>query len=189
MTDSAANSGLTEVALEETLQHHLVNTQIFMPFLVARLMEHPATSENTLEYQIRLQDVGGAGMRLALVRWTWTQTLVPPRPLAAQREYITEAAAYALAFAALSRFTTTALVSVADRGDRYDYVLAENGVRCGVEVSGTQSEDLQMMRDRQAQKIRQLQANPKRWGGYVVIVGFALREIWISRHVPKDSTQ
>ena len=183
-----AFSGVIEIALDEVLQYRPVNTQIFMPFLLARLMEHPATIDRTLEYQVTLQDIGEVGMRSFAVKWTWTEAMIPPLPLAAQREYITEAAAYALAFATVSRFTPATLVSVAERGDRYDYVLAENGNHCGIEVSGTQTEDRQIMRDRQAQKIRQLHDNPKRWGGYVAIIGFARREVWLSHHAPKDIT-
>jgi hypothetical protein len=178
---------IVRLTLEEAFQTQPVNTQIFKSFLVARLMEHSARVENTLDYQVVIQDVGSPGMRSTIVRWMWSEGSIPAIPLAAQSEYITEAAAYAMAFATISHFTQAVLVSVAERGDRYDYVLEENGVRCGVEISGTQTEDRQMMRDRQIQKIRQLLANPKRWGGYVVIVGFARCEVWLSRHAPEET--
>ena len=182
MSNSADSSNVVEIALDAAFQYRPVNTKIYEPFVIARLMEHQARVENTLDYQVPLQDVGTSGTRTIPVRWAWTDMMVPPTPLAAQREAITEAAEYALAFATISQFTSAALVSTATRGERFDYVLSEKSVRCGVEISGTQTEDRQTMRDRQVQKIRQLLANPKRWGGYVVIVGFARREIWLSHH-------
>ena len=150
-------------------------------------MEHSAVVENTLDYQVIMQNVDSPGARSEMVRWTWTEDMVPPTPLAAQPEDVTEWAACALAFAVVSKFTNAVLDSVARRSDRFDYVFAENGILCGVEVSGTQTEDRQMMRDRQIQKMRQLLANPRRWGGYVVIVGFARREIWLSHHDAEET--
>lgn len=182
MRHSAADSNIIEIALEETFLTRPVNTQIFQPFVVARLMEHPARVGNTLDYQIIMQNVGSQGTRTATVRWTWTDDMIPPTPLGAQPEDITEAASYPLAFAVIPPFTNAVVDSLAKRGERFDYVLAENGVQCGLEISGTQTADRQQMRDRQVQKIHQLLANPRRWGGYVVIVGFARREIWLSRH-------
>ena len=187
MSDAVESFHVVEIALDAAFQDCPVNTQIFKPFLIGRLTEHPAVMENMLEYQVHLQNVGSPGTRSVTVKWTWTEEMIPPMPLAAQQKDVTEAAAVAMAFAALTNFTSATLVSVAARGERFDYVLAEHGVRCGVEISGTQMEDRQAMRDRQMQKIRQLLANPKQWGGYVVIVGFARREIWLSRHAPEET--
>ena len=186
MSDSAEGSPVIQIALEDTFQQRPVNTQIHKPFLIARLMESPAAVDNSLEYHIHLQDIGSPGTRSTRVRWTWTDEMIPPTPLAVQAENITEVAAYALAFAVISTFTEASLMTVARRGERFDYVLSENGARCGVEISGTQTENRQMMRDRQAQKIRQLLDNPSGWGGYVVIVGFARREVLLSRHAPGE---
>src|SRR5216683_1935568 len=98
MSDSAENSPVIEIALEEMLQYRPVNTQIFKPFLIGKLMEHPSVVENTLEYQVQLQNVGSLGTRSVTVKWTWTEEMTPPMPLAAQQEAVTEAAAYAMAF-------------------------------------------------------------------------------------------
>ncbi len=182
MSGSAKASNVTEIALEETFQSRPVNTLIFKPFLISRLMEHPATVDNALEYQVHFQNVNVPGTRYATVRWTWTDDMIPPSPLAAQREFVTETAAYGLAFAAMSNFTNATLISVAARGESFDHVFIENGVRCGLEISGTQTEVRQTIRARQKQKIRQLLRNPNSWDGYVVIVGFVRREIWISHH-------
>jgi len=159
-----------------------VNTHIFAPFLIARLEEHPDVHERRLEYQITLQDIGVNGIRTVPFLLVWTEAMIPPVPLAAQREYITEAAAYGLAFAVLAHFTAAVLVDVADRGDRFDHVVSENGIRYGIEVSGSQAEERSLLRDRHVQKIRQLLDSPHRWGGYVAIVGFALREVILSYH-------
>ena len=188
MSDAADNFEVIEIALEEAFQSRPVNTQIFRPFLISRLMEHPAVVENTLEYQVQLQDVGEPGTRSVTVKWTWTEEMIPAGVLAVQPEDVTEWAACALAFAIVSNFTEAQMNSVARRSERYDYVFAENGVLCGVEVSGSQTEDRQVLRDRHLQKIRQLLANPRRWGGYVVIVGFARREVWLSHHEAEERT-
>lgn len=182
MNHAGDDLNVTEIVLEETFQYHPVNTQIFKPFVISRLMEHPAILSNSLEYRIEIQDVGELGTRSVRVKWTWTDEMIPARPLAAQREYITEAAAYALAFAIVKRFTSAELLDTAEREERFDYVLAENGAFCGVEVSGSQTESRQVLRDRHLQKIRQLLDNPMRWGGYVVIVGFTRREVILSYH-------
>ncbi len=184
--DSADSSDVIEIALEETFLMRPINTKVFEPFVIARLMEHSARVENTLDYEVMLQDVGEAGMRTIPVRWLWAENVIPVTPLAAQPEDITEWAACVLACAVISKFTDAALVMVAQRGERFDYVLSENGVQCGLEISGTQTEDRQTIRDRQQQKMRQLLANPKRWGDYVIIVGFARREIWVSRHSQEE---
>src|SRR4051812_43736380 len=114
VNDHEANSGIIEIALGEAFQHRPVNTQIFTPFLIARLMEHPATIERSLDYQVILQNIDITGARTLAVKWTWTDIMVPPVPLAAQHELITELAAYAMAFACLSRFTSATLISVAE---------------------------------------------------------------------------
>jgi hypothetical protein len=168
--------------LESAFRWRPVNTYIFAPFLIARLEENSQASDRALTYQISLHNVQGENRRTVPLKLTWTDSMVPPVPLAAQREYITEAAACGLAFALISHFTAAVLVDVADRGDRFDYVLSQNGVRCGVEVSGTQAEDRQSLRDRHQQKIRQLLDNPYGWGGYVVIVGFTRCEVILSYH-------
>ena len=182
MSDSAKDISVVEIGLEATFQYRPVNTQIFKPFLIGRLMEHSAVAQNSLEYQVQMQDVGGPGTRSVRVKWTWTDDMIPPTPLAAQREYVTEAAAYALAFAVVKRLTPAELFDTADRNERFDYVLLENGALCGIEISGSLTEDRQTLRDRHLQKIRQLLDNPMRWGGYVAVVGFTRREIILSYH-------
>jgi hypothetical protein len=182
MSDDAESSSVIEIALEERFLYRPVNTQILQPFLISRLIEHPSVIENTLEYQVQLEGVGRPGTRFVSVRWTWTEEMLPSLPLAAQREDVTEWAAVAMAIALLPSVTSAVLVNVADRNERFDYILSENGVLCGLEISGSQTEDRQIMRDRQLQKVRQLLANPMRWGGYVAIVGFARREVILSYH-------
>ena len=189
MRDSAGSSDVIEIALEATFQYRPVNTHIFKPFLIGRLIEHSAVLGNSLEYEVKLQDVGGAGTRSARVKWTWTPDIIPPTPLAAQREYITEAAAYALAFAVVKRPTPAELFDTADRDERFDYVLLEDGVLSGIEISGSLTEDRQTLRDRHLQKIRQLLDNPMRWGGYVAVVGFTRREIILSYHAGERSVR
>ncbi|GEM_PF-939096 len=189
MSDTAEKSDVTEIPLDEAFQYRPVNTVIHEPYVIARLMEHPARVENSLDYEVILQDVGTPGTRSLAVRWTWTDKMIPPTPLAAQREYITESAAYALAFAVIAQCTQAELVQVAERNDRFDYILSENGGLCGMEISGSLTDDRQVLRDRHGQKIRQLLENPMRWGGYVAVVGFARREMILSYHHAKGDKQ
>lgn len=145
--------------------------------------------ENTLDYQVQLQNVGSQGTRSLAIKFSWTDAMIPATPLAAQREYITESAAYGLAFAIVARCTSALLVNTADRDDRFDYIFSENGVPCGIEISGSQTEDKQRLRDRHQQKIHQLLANPMQWGGYVAIVGFTRREVILSYHAGRGNEQ
>ena len=78
---------------------------------------------------------------------------------------------------------------MAERNDRFDYILSENGRLYGMEISGSLTHDRQVLRDRHGQKIRQLLENPMRWGGYVAIVGFARREMILSRHQAEGDRQ
>jgi hypothetical protein len=189
INDPIERPNVVTIALDKAFQSRPVNTEIYTPFLIARLMEHPARVENTLDYQVSMQDVGSPGTRTVAVRWTWTEAMIPPTPLAAQSEYITEAAAYAMAFVIVARFTSARLLDTAQRGERFDHVLSENGVLCGIEISGSQTEEKQALRDRHGQKTRQLLENPLKWGGYVAIVGFTRREVILSYHNGEENIQ
>jgi hypothetical protein len=183
---SNSSDGSSVLLLDTAFVSQPVNTHIFAPFLIARLEEHADVHEKALDYQVTLHDIGAHGERTVPLRLAWTEPMIPPVPLAAQREYITEAAACGLAFALLAHFTAATLVDVADRGDRFDYIVSENGVRLGVEISGSQAEEKSLLRDRHGQKIRQLLENPHQWGGYVVIVGFTRREVILSYHLVEE---
>ena len=130
-----------------------VNTHIFAPFLVARLEEHPAVRDRALLYEVTIENLGETERRSLPLTLAWTEAMVPPVPLAAQLEYITEAAACGLALAALSHLTAAVLVDVADRGDRFDYIVEVNGVQCGLEISGSQTLEKRVLRERHEQKI------------------------------------
>ena len=175
------------LSLDAAFVSHPVNTHIFAPFLVARLEEHPDTQERTLPYEIVLHNVGVHGLQSVPLILSWTEAMIPPLPLAAQREYVTEAAACGMAFAVLSYFTSAVLVDVAERGDRFDYIVMENSVRYGIEISGSQTAERSLLRDRHTQKIRQLLDNPQRWGGYVAVVGFTRREVILSYHEAREA--
>jgi hypothetical protein len=70
------------------------------------------------------------------------------------------------------------------RGDRFDYWVRQDGLRLGLEVSGTLEQDLEA---RHRQKFRQLNENPYGAGGYVVTVGFADRRVILSCHPFADN--
>ena len=118
------------------------------------------------------------------VHLTWQPQSGPAKPLAVQERVITEWGALGVACALLPSLLGMRVVSVALEGERFDYRVGNETGEWGLEVSGTLSESADDLRERQRLKIRQLRENPVRLSGYVVVVGFTLREVLISFHLP-----
>jgi len=76
------------------------------------------------------------------------------------------------------------VLSVAVEGERFDYRIGNEAGELGLEVSGALSESRDDLRERHRLKIRQLRENPARLSGHVIVVGFTLREVLISFHLP-----
>ena len=96
----------------------------------------------------------------------------------------TEWGALGVACALIPALLGWRVLSVALEDERFDYRIGNDTGEWGFEVSGTFSESMDDLRERHRQKIRQLRENPARLSGYVVVVGFTLREVLISFHLP-----
>ena len=81
MNNNSDDADVIELPLNEAFHYRPVNTVIHEPYAIARLMEHPARVENSLDYAVILQDIGTVGTRSLAVRWTWTDKMIPPTPL------------------------------------------------------------------------------------------------------------
>jgi hypothetical protein len=98
---------------------------------------------------------GHRGVRLKAERvWRTEQT----RP-------IVERAAVALAALAFAHLGPGGQLRVTDEGDRADYWLPR--LRCALEISGTEHKHELSRRHRE--RVVQMLANPRRWGGYVFV--------------------
>jgi hypothetical protein len=141
------------------------------------LRRQPADTESVL--RVRLRDIETPGPRERSLRLFWNIESDPPRPLAVQEHTITEWAAVAVACVVLARYAARRVRAVAVQGDRFDYWLTDGDKDFGLEVSGTQEEDLE---GRHREKVRQLRANPYGVDGYVAAVRFATAEALLSFH-------
>jgi hypothetical protein len=74
---------------------HSIGTDIFLPFVVARLSGATGVTEASLE--IELRDVGQAGSRLRQLDLDWPAADMPTQPLAVSQRHITEWAACGIA--------------------------------------------------------------------------------------------
>ena len=138
------------------------------------------------EFTLRLQDVSVAGEQTRRVQFYWNAETALTLPPAVQEHTITEWAACGLACALAPRYTGLFIRSVAQLGDRFDYWLCDDATEWGLEVSGTRTEDEKELQDRLRRKTRQLRENPYGIGGYVIVVGFALRQIYFSYYAPES---
>lgn len=76
-------------------------------------------------------------------------------------------------------YTGLRVRAVAADGDRFDYWVDDGEREYGLEVSGTTTSDVE---SRHQAKVRQLRENPYSVDGYVVVAGFATREVILAFH-------
>ena len=169
------------VSLEESLQLHAVGAEIFAPFVIERL--GAGGGAFSAELVVTIVDLSGQTREQA-VRLTWQPQSTPAKPLAVQERVRTEWAALGVACALLPVLLGMRVLSVAIEGERFDYRIGNDIGEWGLEVSGTLSESASELRERRQLKELQLRENPARLSGYVVVVGFTLREVSISFHLP-----
>jgi hypothetical protein len=164
-----------EYRLEEIARDHPIGAAVFVPFAIIRLSGYTGAPETTLT--VRLRGVGEAGEAQRSLHLSWSADGAPAQPLAVQERTVTEWAACGVACAVLSFYTGLRVREVAADGDRFDYWVDDSEREYGLEVSGTMTEDLEA---RHRAKVRQLRENPYGVDGYVVVVGFATREVIFS---------
>ena len=170
--------------LEECLGQHTIDTSIFAPFAVENLRMQ--TQMPPAEFTLHLRDVITAGEQTRRIQIFWNAQTAFTLPLAVQEHIITEWAACGIACALAPRYTGLSIRAVAQLNDRFDYWIGDETTEWGLEVSGTQTEDEKELQDRLRRKIRQLRQNPYGIGGYVIVVGFALRQIYFSYYAPEN---
>jgi hypothetical protein len=163
--------------LETIGELHLIATRLFVPFVVARLQQHPEDTEAILAIELRgIQDPSTEVRQLRLF---WERDSIPQLPLAVQAHTLTEWAALGVACAVIWHFAGLRLHAVAALGDRIDYWVKRETQEFALEISGTRAADLEPLHQ---EKTQQLLANPYGADGYVVVVAFAERRVIFSFH-------
>lgn len=176
----AANGGERAVEsfrLEMISELHPLATNLFIPFAVTRLQEHPGDIETILAIELRgMGEEKTADRQLHLA---WKKESIPQLLPAVQDYPLTEWAALGVACAAIWEYAGLRLHAVAATGDRFDYWVKKENQEFGLEVSGTRATDVE---SRHRAKVQQLQANPYGVDGYVVVVAFSVRRVIFSFH-------
>lgn len=166
---------LDEYRLENIARDHPIGAGVFVPFVIVRLRGDTDATEATL--RVRLRDIMNAGETQRTLRLTWSADSAPAQPLGVQERPVTEWAACGVACAVMSLYPGLRVREVTRDGDRFDYWVENGGRGCGLEVSGTMTDDVEI---RHRAKVRQLRENPYGVDGYVVVVGFATHEVIFS---------
>jgi hypothetical protein len=164
-----------EYALEEIARVHHIDTRVFIPFVIARLSEGNEGTSAALNFKLR--DVGDDGETQRRLRLVWSKDSRPTQALGVSERTVTEFAACGVACAALARYTLLRLRAVTANGDRFDYWMDDGQREYGLEISGTIADDLEA---RHRLKVRQLLDNPYGVDGFVIVVGFAIKEVIFS---------
>jgi len=169
------DSASGEYQLEHIGRDHRIGAEVFVPFAIVRLRGDTNATEATLA--VRLQDVGRAGQTHRTLRLWWFADSAPTQPLGVSERTVTEWAAYGVACAVVSLYAGLSVRQVTADGDRFDYWVDDGEREYALEVSGTTMNDVQT---RHRAKVRQWRENPYGVDGYVIVVGFATREVIFS---------
>lgn len=171
-----------ECNLESYSDRHGIAAGLFAPFVLERLCTDFAQTDATLA--VTLRDVGSPGEVQRNLRLSWSAASVLSRPPGVQGNTVTEWAALGLACVLVPHYTGLSIRRVALPGDCFDYWVTDGKTRCGLEVSGTMTDDLAA---RHREKLRQLLDNPYRINGYILVVSFAVQRALLSFHrFPED---
>jgi len=169
---------MDELWLEDMIGRQGVGAAIFIPFVVARLQGAARATEATLTVDLR--GIPQAVDARRALRLRWQPESAPAQAPGVQDKVVTEWAACGIACAVAPFYTGSQVLSVADEGDRFDYWIGSAEQEFGLEVSGTMSETPSDLEARHRAKVEQLRENPYRVGGFVVVVGFATRQVIFS---------
>jgi hypothetical protein len=171
--------------LADALQGHGIDTTILEFVTIAEIGGTPSAGTEQTEFAVTLENVGEAGMQTEhlLIEWQGIKALHGEPPM--QGRPMTEWAACGIACALLRHYTDFWIRSTARYGEGFDYWVTNGKRQQGLEVSGTQSQDADEMQERHREKRRQL-FSEEQVGGYVVVVGFARREIIVSYHEAEE---
>jgi hypothetical protein len=167
--------------LEENLRLHAIGAEIFAPFVIERF--GAGSNATFAELSVTMTDERGQEQN-RVVHMTWQPQSASTKPFAVQERVMTEWGALGVACALIPALLGLRVLSVALEGERFDYRIGNETGEWGLEVSGTLSESMDDLRERHRLKIQQLRENPALLSGYVIVVGFTLRKILISFHLP-----
>ncbi len=179
-------NAVDEFRLENIAHEHRIGSEIFVPFAIIRLGEGSSATEATLT--VKLRGIGSEGETQRNLRLFWSPESAPSQAVGVQERTVTEWAACGVACAIMALYTNLRIREVAAVGERFDYWvsdMSDNGYEYGLEVSGTITDELEA---RHNAKIRQLRDNPYGVDGYVVVVGFATKEIIFSFNQFQEET-
>jgi hypothetical protein len=157
---------------------------VFVPFVIARLQGESGATEASLT--VSLRDVGSAGEQQRQLRLSWSAASAPAQSLGVPERAVTEWAACGVACAVLAVYSQMRIRAVTMDGDRFDYWVDDDQREYGLEVSGTTAEEVEA---RHRAKARQLRDNPYGVDGYVIVTGFATREVIFSFHRFEEEVQ
>jgi hypothetical protein len=171
------SNAANEVVLADMTAAHGINAGLFVPFVIRRLEVDRHSTEAALT--ISLRDIVSAGTRQVQLLLRWSPENRSQEPLGIQEHVVTEWAALGVACAVVQEIANLRVQQVTAQGDRFDYWVSDGDREFALEVSGTLSGDVE---ERHRAKVRQWRDNPYRADGYVVVVGFAAREVVFSFH-------
>jgi hypothetical protein len=172
-----SENAVDEYRLEDIASAHKIGTDVFVPFVIARLGKAQDTNEAMLT--VRMNNIGNDGERQRKLRICWSADNAPKKPPAVGERTITEWAACGIACAVLAAYSNLHLSAVTINGDRFDYWVSDGQREYGLEVSGTTKNKVE---PRHCAKMRQLLANPFGVDGYVIVTGFTTHEVIFSFH-------
>ena len=117
-TQDAKEISVDSFRLETIRELHPVATDLFVPFAVARLQEHPEDTATVLTLELR--DIRGVTTAEQPLRLFWEAKSIPRLPLPVQDNPLTEWAALEVACVVIWHCAGLRLHAVAAEGDRFD---------------------------------------------------------------------
>lgn len=175
-----------ECVLAEALQPHEIETTLLGPYTIAELGGTQGSGRQTTEFSVTLENIGTSETRTHRLYLVWDGADAMRRLSPVQSRPITELAACGIACAVLWHYTGWRVLTTANEGQGFDYWVTDEVRLQGMEVSGTQLDEASEMQARHREKCEQLVSSLP-VGGYVVVVGFARREIIMSYHAPQEA--
>lgn len=172
--------------LAEALQPHVIKATFFEPFAVAALGSVSRAGTQTTDFMVTLENIGRNGIRTERLRIQWQGDTSPGTKSPMQPRDMTELAACGIACAILWHYTGLRVLAAAEYGQGFDYWVGDETEEQGLEISGTQADDINEMQERHREKRSQLLSTLP-VGGYVIVVGFARREIIFSYHASEET--
>src|SRR4051794_22739640 len=147
------SDGQDEYRLEDIARDHRIAAGLFVPFAVERLQATPIATEAV--WTVRLRNIGQPGEQLRRLRVRWSADSRSAQPLGAPAHTVTEWAALGMACVLISCYVGLQVRSVTALGDRFDYWIGTENLELGLEVSGTQTDEVEARHRAKVQQWRE----------------------------------